>query len=236
MTAIHNCIIVFVINRLMGDYHEAHRVHFRRAFLIAASSVFALPGGAGAAFAEEASTTYVFMCPGQIEYVVRADETQAWVFRPSGSLRLPATSATEPGNYSDGKFELRIMGEQAQLGSTGSQLQDCHNDRRHAIWEKAKLDGADFRAIGNEPPWVLEIQQQSRVVLVTDYGAKRIELPLTSPREDRDARTMRWNGDEFQLEIIGHPCSDSMSGEAFEATVIVNWHGQTLRGCGRALH
>ena len=204
--------------------------------MIACSAIFALLGGTGTAYAQEASTTYVFVCPDQIEYVVRANATEAWVFRPGGSLRLPATSATGPGNYSDGSFELQIMGEQARMGSTGSQLQDCHNDRRRAIWEKAKLDGADFRAIGNEPPWVLEIQLQSRVVLVTDYGAKRIELPLPSPREDRDARTTRWNANGLQLEIIGHPCSDSMSGEAFEATVIVTWQGQTLRGCGRALH
>ena len=220
----------------MGAEHEEHRVHFRREFLIAVSVVFALLGVAGTAYAQEASTTYVFVCPGQTEYVVRADGTEAWVFRPGSSLRLLPTSATEPGSYSGGGFVLRIMGEQAQLGGTGSQLQDCHNDRRRAIWEKAKLDGADFRAIGNEPPWVLEIHQQSRVVLVTDYGAKRVELPLPSPEVDRDAGTTRWNADGFQLEIIGHPCSDSMSGEAFESTVIVNWHGQNLRGCGRALH
>ena len=216
--------------------HEQHRVHFRRALLIAVPAVFALLGGAGTAYAQDVSSTYVFICPDQTEYVVRTKSAEAWVFRPGVSLRLTATSATAPANYSDGKFELRIMGEQAQLGSTGSQLQDCHNDRRRAIWEKAKLDGADFRAIGNEPPWVLEIQQQSRVVLVTDYGAKRVELPLPSPRDDRDARTTRWNADGFQLEIIGRPCSDSLSGEAFKSTVTVTWHGQTLRGCGRALH
>lgn len=191
---------------------------------------------AGIASAEEASATYVFVCPDQTEYVVRTKATEAWVFRPQGSLRLQATSATEPGIYSDGSFELRIRGEQARLGSTGSQLKDCHNDRRRAIWEKAKLDGADFRAIGNEPSWVLEIRQQSRAVLVTDYGAKRDELQLPSPIEDLDKRATRWNTDEFQMEIIDHRCNDSMSGEAFESTVIIHWQGQTLRGCGRSLH
>jgi uncharacterized membrane protein len=122
------------------------------------------------------------------------------------------------------------------LGTAGSQLHVCHNDRRRAIWEKAKLDGVDFRAIGNEPGWVLEIQQRSRVVLVTDNGAKRVELPLPPPREDRDARTTRWKAGELQIEAIGRPCNDSMSGEAFESEVIVTWQGRTLRGCGRALH
>jgi putative lipoprotein len=210
--------------------------HMAKTLLIAATSVFALLFGAGSACAEEPSSTYVFLCPDHTEYVVRTTATEAWVFRPGGSLQLPAASANVSGNYSDGNFELRITGEQAQFGKTGSHLQDCHNDRRRAIWEKAKLDGADFRAIGNEPPWVLEIQAQSRVVLVTDYGAKRVELPLPSPIEDRDKRTTRWVAEEFQLEITGDPCSDSMSGETFESTVILTWHGQTLQGCGRALH
>ncbi|MGC2049447.1 MAG: hypothetical protein WA635_12660 [Gallionella sp.] len=207
-----------------------------RALLIIVPSVFALLGVAGNACAKEASATYVFVCPDKTEYVVRAYATKAWVFRPNGLLQLPAISATEPGKYSDGNFDLRIAGEQAQFGETGGHLQVCHNDRRRAIWEKAKLDGTDFRAIGNEPPWVLEIREQSRVVLVTDYGAKRVEMPLPSPIEDRSALTTRWIAEEYQLEIIGRRCNDSMSGETFESTVILIWQGQTLRGCGRALH
>lgn len=207
-----------------------------RALLITIPSVFALLSVAGKACAKEASATYVFVCPDQTEYVIRANPTEAWVFRPYGSLQLPAISATVPGEYSDGNFNLRITGEQAQFGKTGSQSQVCENDRRRAIWEKAKLDGVDFRAIGNEPPWVLEIHEQSRVVLVTGYGTKRAEMPLPSPIEDRDKRTTRWNTDDYQLVIVGQPCNDSMSGEAFESTVIFTWQGKTLRGCGRALH
>jgi uncharacterized membrane protein len=207
-----------------------------RALLVIVPSVLALLGFAGKTCANEASATYVFVCPDQTEFVVRANSKEAWVFRPNGSLQLPSISATVPGMYSDGNFDLRITGEQAKFGRSGSQLQDCQNDRHRAIWEKAKLDGADFRAIGNEPPWVLEIQQQSRVVLVTDYGAKRAEMPLPAPIEDRDARTTRWVAKGFQLEIIARRCNDIMSSETFESTVIVTWHGRVLRGCGRALH
>jgi uncharacterized membrane protein len=207
-----------------------------RVLLIVVPSVLALLGFAGKACANDASATYVFVCTDQTEFVVRANPKEAWVFRPNGSLQLPSISATVPGKYSDGNFDLRITGEQAPFGRTGGQLQVCKNDRRRAIWEKAKLDGADFRAIGNEPPWVLEIREQSRVVLVTDYGAKRAEIPLPSPIDDRDALTTRWVVEGFQLEIIAHRCNDSMSGETFESTVIITWHGQTLRGCGRALH
>ena len=181
--------------------------------------------------------TYVLVCDEQTAYTVRATEAKAWVFHPKGTLLLPAVPGrTAAKKYSDGAFELWIDGQQAQLGESGSELQRCRNDRRRAVWEKAKLDGADFRAVGNEPGWNLEILAGSRIVLVADYGASRVELPLPQPMIDQQARTTRWNAGELIVEVIGRPCRDSMSDESFEATVVVTWGKQTLRGCGRALH
>ncbi len=182
------------------------------------------------------STTYVFVCDEQTEYTVRASETEAWLFRPQGTLRLPALPGGAGTLYADTDFELRIEGEQAWFGPIGGALQTCRNDRRRAVWEKAKLDGADFRAVGNEPGWHLEIQQQARIVLVTDYGATRVELPLPKPCEDHATRTSRWDAGELVLEVTGRPCIDTMSGERFESEVTVSWDGRVLRGCGRALH
>jgi uncharacterized membrane protein len=186
--------------------------------------------------AVDAAATYVFVCDGQTAYTVRTTELEAWVFRPEGTLMLPAVPTGRGTKYSDGSFELRIDGQQAQLGESGSELQQCRNDRRRAIWEKAKLDGADFRAVGNEPGWNLEILEGSRIVLIADYGASRVERPLPQPMIDQEARSTRWDAGELIVEVIGRPCRDSMSGESFEATVVVTWGEQTLRGCGRALH
>jgi uncharacterized membrane protein len=186
--------------------------------------------------ATDEAATYVFVCDEQTAYTVRVSRAEAWVFRPEGTLMLPAVPASKGAKYSDGAFELWINGQQAQLGESGSELQGCRNDRRRAIWEKAKLDGADFRAVGNEPGWNLEILEGSRIVLVADYGASRVERPLPQPTIERDARTTRWNAGELIVEVIGRPCRDSMSGESFESTVVVTWGKQTLRGCGRALH
>jgi len=186
--------------------------------------------------AAAAAATYVFVCDEQTAYTVRATGAEAWVFRPEGTLMLPAVPASKGVKYSDGAFELWIDGQQAQLGESGNELQRCRNDPRRAVWEKAKLDGADFRAVGNEPGWNLQILEGSRIVLIADYGASRVERPLPQPTMERDARTTRWDAGELIVEVIGRPCRDSMSGESFEATVVVTWGEQTLRGCGRALH
>jgi putative lipoprotein len=183
-----------------------------------------------------AAATYVFVCDEQTAYTVRVSGAEAWVFHPRGTLTLSAVPTRQGTKYSDGTFELWIDGQQAQLGESGGELQGCRNDRRRAIWEKAKLDGADFRAVGNEPGWNLEILEGSRIVLIADYGASRVERPLPQPMIDQEARTTRWDTGELIVEVIGRPCRDSMSGESFESTVVVTWGEQTLRGCGRALH
>jgi uncharacterized membrane protein len=196
----------------------------------------AQPAAAPEPPASEGATTYVFVCDEQTAYTVRTTGAKAWVFRPEGTLMLPAVPVRVGAKYSDGAFELWIDGQQAQLGESGSELQRCRNDRRRAVWEKAKLDGADFRAVGNEPGWNLQILEGSRIVLIADYGAARVERPLPQPMIDQEARTTRWDTGELIVEVIGVPCRDSMSGESFESTVVVTWGEQTLRGCGRALH
>jgi uncharacterized membrane protein len=186
--------------------------------------------------AAEQAVTYVFLCDDQAAYTVRATKAKAWIFRSQGTLMLAAVPAETGVKYSDGAFELRIDGEQAQLGESGEALLQCRNDRRRAVWEKAKLDGADFRAVGNEPGWNLEIREGGRILLVADYGATHVERPLPAPVVDQETRTTRWDADDLILEVIGRPCTDTMSGESFQSTVVLNWQKQTLRGCGRALH
>lgn len=194
------------------------------------------PAGVAKPPASAEAKTYLFRCDERTAYTVRTTTTEAWVFRPEGTLQLPALPAERGTNYSDGAFALWIEGEQARLGETDGELRLCQNDRVRAVWERAKLDGADFRAVGNEPGWHLEIQAGRRIVLVADYGASRVELPLPEPTLDPESRRTRWDAGELVLEMIGLPCRDSMSGEQFETRVVVTWRGQTLRGCGRALH
>lgn len=131
---------------------------------------------------------------------------------------------------------MRIENELAQLGDSGGPLQSCRNDPRRAVWERAKLDGADFRAVGNEPGWNLEILAGTRMRLIADYGASRVEVPLPEPTMDRELRRIRWDAGEVVLEVIGCPCRDSMSSELFETEVSVRLQRRTFKGCGRALH
>lgn len=180
--------------------------------------------------------TWVFMCPDESSYVVRATENEAWVFRAGASLRLTAFLGGTPWQYEHGDVRLTIEGDHGMLSEPGKETFTCRNDRRQAIWEHAKLDGVDFRGVGNEPPWILEMREMSRIVLMTDYGETRIERPLPEAVTDQGRKMTQWDAGDLQIEISAERCHDTMSGESFESRVVIHWRGQVLRGCGRSLH
>ena len=104
------------------------------------------------------------------------------------------------------------------------------------VWHAAKLRGVAFRAIGQEPGWLLEITNGEEILLVTDYGQNRIVFPYIDPQEDKAARkTVFQLNESTSLLIEGKPCTDSMSGEAFEVTVTITVANKPMKGCGRAL-
>jgi putative lipoprotein len=107
---------------------------------------------------------------------------------------------------------------------------------KNNVWHKAKLRGVAFRAIGQEPGWLLEIKNGEEILLVTDYGKNKNSYPYVEPHEDQAARkTVFQVNDNTSVLIEGKPCSDTMSGESFEVTVTVTQGGKKLKGCGRAL-
>ena len=61
----------------------------------------------------------------------------------------------------------------------------CVRDTVAAVWEDARIRGVDYRAVGNEPGWHLEIVENGRTVFVGDYGATQLEFATPVPRRAR---------------------------------------------------
>ena len=179
---------------------------------------------------------FMFVCDDRSRYVVEASYHQAWVFMPGNGLRLHRLTGETGRVYGNDGFRMHIEGDSARIReNAASSWKRCRNDYRAVPWEAAKLSGADFRAVGNEPGWVL-ILKGDRLVLETDYGNRRIDATLPKPVTDPETRTTRWQTQDLTLELTPGPCFDAMSGERFETRVTVHLPGQTLHGCGRPLH
>lgn len=187
----------------------------------------------------EAATTMVYECDDGYQFVARVQGETAWVFLPETTAALPHVPAASGARYSEGGITYWSQGEGALLEVAGTEHLTCANNRRRAVWEHAKLNGADFRAVGNEPGWLLEIYPR-RMVLVTDYGETRYEFETPEPVENRaEARTTFEAADRGLRVIVVlelGECRDTMSGEVFETTVTVRLDDTTYRGCGRPLH
>ncbi len=106
------------------------------------------------------------------------------------------------------------------------------------VWHKAKLRGVSFRAIGQEPGWLLEITTGTEILLVTDYGETRTTYPYAEPEVDAENRRTRHLTGDGDVEVLleGKDCQDVMSGDHFAVTVTVRLGERRLAGCGRALH
>jgi uncharacterized membrane protein/membrane-bound inhibitor of C-type lysozyme len=186
------------------------------------------------------SRTFAFVCDDGYQFVAGIEGAKAWVFRPEGTVDLAQVPSGSGAKYSDNSVTFWTKGQEAVLEDGKNRHRGCRNDPRRAVWEHAKLKGADFRAVGNEPGWNLEILQQSKIVLITDYGTSRYEFQLPEPTVDREARITRYetrqDGHELFILLRGDDCRDTMSDETSETIVVVILDGRELRGCGRALH
>lgn len=105
------------------------------------------------------------------------------------------------------------------------------------VWHQAKLRGVAFRAIGQEPGWLLEITNGEKILLVTDYGQNRQSLPYVEPVVYQEERRTQYVLESYGItvEIRGERCTDIMSGEEFEVSVSIIMTDRRLEGCGRAL-
>ena len=144
---------------------------------------------------------------------------------------------------------IAILGLTALLPSCAQDEQgrgneSCMEDRRGSLVEDAKLRGVDFRATGNEPPWILEMGP-AEIVVYTGYESVPHPFPAVEPRSDPDETLSEWATADDSGRILhvavwipadGSACLDSMSGERFESTVEITLDDRTLVGCGRALH
>jgi len=131
---------------------------------------------------------------------------------------------------------LAGCGAQTQDAAQGDPVKREQELAENNVWHEAKLRGVAFRAIGQEPGWLLEIRNGEEILVVTNYGQNRNLFPYVDPREDKAARKTVFEVDaNTSILIEGKPCSDSMSGETFDTTVTVTLGGQVFKGCGRAL-
>lgn len=189
---------------------------------------------------QDTKQTYVYECGEGYDFPVSIEGEKAWLFLPDQTVCLLRVSSDTGAKFSNGTISYWIKGNEAFFELENETYRGCKSNRAKALWEDAKLRGVDFRAVGNEPGWHIEITKDDKVLFVNNYGENRYEFATPPPLADQPSRVTRYeikeDGHEMIIVLKGEPCLDTMSGESFDVTVTVTFDGRVFSGCGRVLH
>jgi uncharacterized membrane protein len=107
------------------------------------------------------------------------------------------------------------------------------------VWEKAKAEGVHFRAVGNEPGWLVEIIDDKRIRFVNDYGKLEMKAPVddlwVGPAGEDKIYYVENDAIQFQVIIMKKSYQDTMSGENYPYQVRVVFPNKSYIGGGRVL-
>jgi hypothetical protein len=173
-----------------------------------------------------------YVCPDDVVFSVDFLADAARVYLIDRVVRLPRDGA-DGRRYHDGAMELRVEDGAARLSDRDDGIR-CLAEGSGEVWREAVRRGVVFRAMGQEPGWLAEVDGEGRMVVVLDYGTERIEARVPArARTDRGEEYRTQTADHaIRLVIEDRPCRDTMSGESFPASVRLDVDGRSYEGCG----
>jgi uncharacterized membrane protein len=148
------------------------------------------------------------------------------------ALTLPQVVSASGARYSNASGTFWNNGREATLERHG-RTETCRE--RREPWQEAAERGVDFRAVGQEPGWFLEIDKEKQIRLVYDYAEHQIITAVPAPTMKGTSTIYDAMAESHRLTILveNAPCTDGMSGEAFPRSVSVTIDSRTMRGCGK---
>lgn len=107
------------------------------------------------------------------------------------------------------------------------------------VWKKARSEGIQFRAVGNEPGWLIEIRDDQMIKFINDYGDLEIKAPVDDlwlgPAGEDKIYYVENDVIQFQVIIMKKTYQDTISGENFPYQVRVVFPSKSYVGGGKLL-
>ncbi|CAA0087791.1 Uncharacterised protein [Halioglobus japonicus] len=182
------------------------------------------------------ATTLVYDCNGY-DFVARLGPGEMAIWLPDEYVILSQVRSASGTLYEEGDISFWNKGDEAMLTVAGQSHLNCQLQPERVPWEDARRRGVDFRAVGNEPGWHLEIQNGRQLLLVSDYGMARNLVPDPVASDSGDIRVYTGSvGDrEMRVEILEQACVDTMSDQQFPYRTVVTFDNVHYEGCGHYL-
>lgn len=201
---------------------------------VQAPSVAVAPPAAPAV--ETRTRTVAYHCNGDGNLTARFERQEVRLFLPGRSVRMLSAVSASGARYTGADGEFWDKGGEARLTLDGAQRRCVAQDALDP-WSEARLSGVSFRAVGNEPAWLLEVRPARGVTFSQGIPPQVAPWPVEPPTQSGTARVWNLTAPQGTLTVFAtpRPCADSMSGERFDYTVTVISPNGTVQGCGRDL-
>lgn len=180
--------------------------------------------------------TMVYEC-ADYEFIARLGPGEMAVWLEDRYIILSRVRSASGVKYEEGSTVFFSKGDEAMLELDGERYTSCELAPARAPWEDARRRGVNFRAVGNEPGWHLEIQQGRQILFVSDYGMRRVMVPDPGEKLDGEVRIFHATTDshDLRVHIVEEDCRDTMKGDRYPSEVSVQINGKLYLGCGRDL-
>jgi putative lipoprotein len=163
---------------------------------------------------------------------------------PSGTVSLPLAQSASGARYGDHLGnEFWTKGDQGTLVRQGSSEKlDCIRQdtppEAGSPWDRAKKRGIAFRAVGNEPGWLVEVGpgDAPKLHAELDYGGKQVDVAQAMSLSGLMGYAGKAaDGTKVRLVLERRECNDGMSDAKYPVNAMLDVGGTTYRGCGRFL-
>lgn len=183
------------------------------------------------------ATTLVYAC-NDYEFVARLGPGEMALWLPEGYVILSQVGSASGTLYEEGEVSFWSRGEEAMLTVGEQHHKNCHLRPDRVAWEDARRRGVDFRGVGSDPGWSLEIRRGRQLLFILDHGTQRILVP--NQTEQGDGSMSVYAGatetQDLRVEIVDVSCVDAGSGNIFPSEVVVTFNGTGYQGCGQDLY
>jgi putative lipoprotein len=155
-----------------------------------------------------------------------------------GTRRLDQTVSASGTRYADGVMVFWTKGSAATLERQGAPAVQCEERRADSLREDARARGVVYRALGNEPGWILEIGPASKLSWTTNYGQDRYDFEqaqATTTPDGARVYTAQKDAATLKATIRAERCVDDGDVE-YDHVVTVESGGRTYHGCGTRLN
>jgi membrane-bound inhibitor of C-type lysozyme len=154
-----------------------------------------------------------------------------------GTRRLDQTVSASGARYADAVVVFWTKGSAATLERQGAPAVKCEERRAESLREDARARGVTFRALGNEPGWVLEAGPGTSLSWTTNYGESRYDFDSARRSTSGSATTYsaQQGTNAIKATLQAGRCMDDGEIE-FDHVATVEFEGQQLHGCGSRLN